>query len=94
MAGIRGAPDNATKYPLASGEAAFAAIDQMVRLLNAAQAARIPIFFRRYVVDPVNGDVGVFQDRRRYRSGREPLFRRHPRDDRCRPEAVAQRDRH
>jgi maleamate amidohydrolase len=60
MAGIRGAPDNATKYPLACGELAFAAIDQMVRLLNAARAARIPIFFTRYVVDPVNDDVGMF----------------------------------
>jgi maleamate amidohydrolase len=60
MAGIRGAPDNATKYPLACGEVAFAAIDQMVRLLNAARSARIPIFFTRYVVDPVNDDVGMF----------------------------------
>jgi hypothetical protein len=40
MAGIRDAPDNATKYPLACG------------------AARIPIFFTRYVVDPVSDDVG------------------------------------
>ena len=60
MAGIRGAPDNAAKYPLACGEVAFAAIDQMVRLLAAARAARIPIFFTRYVVDPVNDDVGMF----------------------------------
>ncbi|HXS50827.1 MAG TPA: isochorismatase family protein [Sphingomicrobium sp.] len=60
MAGIRGAPDNAAKYPLACGEAAFAAIDQMARLLNAARAARIPILFTRYVVDPVNDDVGMF----------------------------------
>jgi maleamate amidohydrolase len=60
MAGIRGAPDNATKYPLACGEVAFAAIDQMVRLLNAARAARVPIFFTRYVVDPTNDDVGMF----------------------------------
>ena len=60
MAGIRGAPDNDTKYPLACGEVAFAAIDQMVRLLNAARAARVPIFFTRYVVDPVNDDVGMF----------------------------------
>ena len=60
MAGIRGAADNAEKYPLACGEVAFAAIDQMVQLLNAARAARIPIFFTRYVVDPVNDDVGMF----------------------------------
>jgi nicotinamidase-related amidase len=60
MAGIRGASDNAAKYPLACGEVAFAAIDQMVRLLSAARAARIPIFFTRYVVDPVNDDVGMF----------------------------------
>jgi len=60
MAGIRGAPDNAAKYPLACGDVAFAAIDQMARLLNAARKARIPIFFTRYVVDPVNDDVGMF----------------------------------
>lgn len=60
MAGIRGQPDNAAKYPLACGDVAFAAIDQMVRLLDAARAVRIPIFFTRYVVDPVNDDVGMF----------------------------------
>jgi nicotinamidase-related amidase len=60
MAGIRGAPDNAAKYPLACGEVAFAAIDQMARLLAAARAAGIPVFFTRYVVDPLNDDVGMF----------------------------------
>jgi maleamate amidohydrolase len=60
MAGICCAPDNATTYPLACGEVAFAAMDQMVRLLNAARPARIPIFFTRYVVNPVNDDVGMF----------------------------------
>jgi maleamate amidohydrolase len=60
MAGICCAPDNATKHPLACGEVAFAAIDQMVRLLNAARPARIAIFFTRYVVNPVNDDVGMF----------------------------------
>ena len=60
MAGVRGAPDNASKYPLACGEAAFAAIDQIARLLAASRAAGIPVFFTRYVVDPVNDDVGMF----------------------------------
>ena len=60
MTGIRGAPDNATRYPLACGEAAFAATDQMARLLAASRAAGIPVFFTRYVVDPVNDDVGMF----------------------------------
>lgn len=60
MTGIRGAPDNARKYPLACGEAAFAATDQMARLLKASRAAGIPVFFTRYVVDPVNDDVGMF----------------------------------
>jgi nicotinamidase-related amidase len=60
MAGIRGAPDNAVKYPLACGEAAFAAIDQMARLLTASRTAGIPVFFTRYVVDPINDDVGMF----------------------------------
>jgi nicotinamidase-related amidase len=60
MTGIRGAPDNAAKYPLACGEVAFAATDQMRRLLDGARAAAIPVFFTRYVVDPVNDDVGMF----------------------------------
>jgi nicotinamidase-related amidase len=60
MAGIRGAPDDAAKYPLACGEVAFAAIDQMVRLLAASRAGGIPVFFTRYVVDPLNDDVGMF----------------------------------
>jgi nicotinamidase-related amidase len=60
MTGIRGAPDNAEKYPLACGEAAFAAGDQMERLLKVSRASGIPVFFTRYVVDPVNDDVGMF----------------------------------
>jgi nicotinamidase-related amidase len=60
MTGIRGAPDNASKYPLACGETAFAATDEIERLLTASRAAGIPVFFTRYVVDPVNDDVGMF----------------------------------
>jgi len=60
MAGIREAPDNAVNYPLACGEVAFAAIDQMARLLAASRMAGIPVFFTRYVVDPLNDDVGMF----------------------------------
>jgi len=60
MCGIRGANDNAEKYPLACGEVAFTATDQMKRLLDAARAAGIPVFFTRFVVDPVNDDVGMF----------------------------------
>jgi nicotinamidase-related amidase len=60
MSGIRGADDNASRYPLACGESAFVAIDQIARLLLASRAADIPVFFTRYVVDPVNDDVGMF----------------------------------
>ncbi|WP_431300205.1 isochorismatase family protein [Tabrizicola sp. BL-A-41-H6] len=60
MSGIRGANDNAEKYPLACGEVAFAATDQMKRLLDAARAAGIPVIYTRFVVDPVNDDVGMF----------------------------------
>jgi maleamate amidohydrolase len=60
MTGIRGAQDNASKYPLACGEAAFAATEQIARLLTASRAAGIPVFFTRYVVDPINDDVGMF----------------------------------
>jgi maleamate amidohydrolase len=60
MTGVRGADDNASRYPLACGDAAFAATDQMARLLTASRAAGIPVFFTRYVVDPVNDDAGMF----------------------------------
>lgn len=60
MSGKRGAPDNAANYPLACGDVAFAALDQMKRLLVASRAAGIPVFFTRFIVDPVNDDVGVF----------------------------------
>lgn len=60
MCGIRGATDNAEMYPLACGEVAFAATDQMKRLLDASRAAGIPVIYTRFVVDPINDDVGMF----------------------------------
>ena len=60
MTGIRGASDNAEKYPLACGEAGFRAVDEMKGLLHAARTARVPVFFTRFVVDPINDDVGMF----------------------------------
>ncbi|MBN9509528.1 MAG: isochorismatase family protein [Alphaproteobacteria bacterium] len=60
MSGRRGAADNAANYPLSCGEVAFAALDEMRRLLAASRAAGIPVFFTRFVVDPVNDDVGMF----------------------------------
>ena len=60
MTGIRGASDNAEKYPLACGELAFPAVAAMRRVLLACRAAKVPVFFTRYVVDPVNDDVGLF----------------------------------
>lgn len=59
MVGIRGASDNAEKYPL-SCPTGFAATDQMMRLLAASRAAKIPVIFTRFVVDPINDDVGMF----------------------------------
>ena len=60
MTGTRGANDNAEKFPLACGDVGFAATDQMARLLHAARAAHIPVLFTRFIVDPVNDDVGMF----------------------------------
>ena len=60
MTGTRGANDNAEKFPLACGEVGFAATDQMVRLLHASRATGIPVFFTRFIVDPLNDDVGMF----------------------------------
>jgi nicotinamidase-related amidase len=72
MTGIRGAPDNAEKYPLACGEAGFRALDEMRRLLYAARDARIPVFFTRFVVDPTNDDVGMFHRKLGAGMGRGP----------------------
>ena len=60
MTGIRGASDNAENYPLACGETAFPAVAAMRRVLLACRAAKVPIFFTRYVLDPVTDDVGMF----------------------------------
>jgi maleamate amidohydrolase len=60
MSGKRGADDNAANYPLSCGEAAFTALEQMQRVLAASRAAGIPVFFTRFVVDPINDDVGMF----------------------------------
>lgn len=60
MSGLRGADDNGARYPLSCGEVAFAALDEIKRLLAASRAAGIPVFFTRFVVDPVNDDVGMF----------------------------------
>ncbi len=60
MTGTRGANDNAEKFPLACGDVGFAATDQMQRLLHASRAACIPVFFTRFIVDPINDDVGMF----------------------------------
>ena len=59
MTGIRGAPDNAERYPLACPDG-FAACNQMARLLAAARAATIPVIFTRFVLDPVVDDGGMF----------------------------------
>lgn len=59
MVGIRGAPDNAEKYPL-SCPTGFAATDHMMALLAASREAGIPVIFTRFAVDPVVDDVGMF----------------------------------
>jgi maleamate amidohydrolase len=59
MTGIRGAPDNAERYPLACGELAFPAVAAMRRVLLACRAAKVPVFFTRYVLDPANDDDGM-----------------------------------
>lgn len=60
MSGVRGAPGNAEKYPLSCGEVAFAAVDCIAQLLAAARATGVPVFFTRFVADPINDDVGMF----------------------------------
>jgi nicotinamidase-related amidase len=72
MTGIRGDRNNAEKYPLACGEAGFRAVDEMKRLLHAARAAHVPVFFTRFVVDPTNDDVGMFHRKLGAGFGRGP----------------------
>lgn len=60
MTGIRGRNDNAENYPLACGEVAFKAVDQMARLLESARHNGVFTVFTRFVVNPVVDDVGMF----------------------------------
>ena len=60
MTGIRGRNDNNEKYPLACGEVAFRAVDQMARLLESARRNGIFTVFTRFIVNPLVDDVGMF----------------------------------
>ncbi len=51
---IEGAPDNKENFPLACGEAGFAAVRQIARLQQAARASGIPVFQTRFIVNPMS----------------------------------------
>lgn len=60
MTGIKGAPDNAEKFPLACGDAGFAAVERIVALQAVARAHSIPVFQTRFIVNPHADDCGMF----------------------------------
>lgn len=63
MVGIRGRADNETAYPFACGEAAFAAVEHMKRIIAACRAAAVPVFYTRFVIDPSGKDAGLLHDK-------------------------------
>jgi maleamate amidohydrolase len=62
MVGERGIEDG--KYPSSCGAAGWAAVDQTARLCAAARAAKAPVVFTRFVLDPSGNDIGVYGRKR------------------------------
>lgn len=63
MVGLRGRDDNEIAYPFSCGEAAFAAIEPMRRVLAACRAAAVPVIFTRFVIDPSGSDAGLLHSK-------------------------------
>jgi nicotinamidase-related amidase len=59
MVGEEGRPDD-PKYPLSCGDAGWAALAHIKRLLAAARAAHVPVFYTRFAIDPIVDDAGGF----------------------------------
>ncbi len=62
MVGERGADHDL--YPSSCGAAGWAALDQILRLVRAARAAGVPVFFSRFALDPGGADIGVYGRKR------------------------------
>jgi len=58
MVGERGRDDSA--YPYSCGEVGWQAVDAAKRIVAAARAARAPVIYTRFVLDPSGKDGGVF----------------------------------
>jgi maleamate amidohydrolase len=58
MVGRRGQPDDG--YPFSCGDIGWAAVDASKKILAAARAAKAPIFYTRFALDPAGHEGGVF----------------------------------
>ncbi|OWT59119.1 cysteine hydrolase family protein [Candidimonas nitroreducens] len=59
-----GEADALMDWPSNSGEAGFAAIPHIQRVLRAARARKVPCFFAAFELDPSGKDMGVYRRKR------------------------------
>jgi maleamate amidohydrolase len=59
-----GEPGKDAAWPSSCGEARREALAAIIRLVGAAQAARVPCFFTRFELDPGGADIGVYGRKR------------------------------
>ncbi len=62
MVGERGGTEG--QYPSSCGAAGWAAIDQILRLVQAARKGGVPVFFSRFTLDRTGSDIGVYGRKR------------------------------
>ena len=62
MVGERGGTEG--QYPSSCGTAGWAAIDQILRLVQAARKGGVPVFFSRFTLDRTGSDIGVYGRKR------------------------------
>lgn len=62
MVGQRGLKDD--RYPSSCGDIGWAAVDCIAEILDAARAARVPVFLTRFALDPNGADIGVYGRKR------------------------------
>ncbi len=62
MVGTRDQDDD--RYPSRCGPSGWAALDKTRILLDAARAARVPVFYTRFVLAPDGSDMGVYRLKR------------------------------
>jgi maleamate amidohydrolase len=64
MVGERGVVDE--RYPSSCGAIGWAAVDRIAAILEAARAARLPVFLTRFALNPSGADIGVYARKRAF----------------------------